>query len=70
MQIDPQWMNTHLLPPPIDDKRGELEMTPRLHALVNLVIELCQAGLRACHCVKEFTLRWIHPHGRQKKTGV
>jgi hypothetical protein len=57
----------HLLPPLIDDKRGELKMTPRLASLVKRVAELCNFGLQACHYAKEFTLQWIHPLGRQEK---
>jgi hypothetical protein len=30
-------------------------MTPRLAALVKRVAELCEAGLKVCHCVEEFT---------------
>jgi hypothetical protein len=59
MHVLPQWTNKHLLPPHIDDKWGELEVTPRLPALVKWVTKLCQLGLRACHCAEEFTLRWI-----------
>jgi hypothetical protein len=32
-------------------------MTPRLAALVKWVAELHKAGLKACHCVEEFTLQ-------------
>jgi hypothetical protein len=39
-------------------------MTDRLAALNKCVAELRQAGLEACHCVKEFYLRWIRPLGR------
>jgi hypothetical protein len=67
MHILPQWANKHLLPLLIDDKRGEPEVTPRLAALVKRVAELCNAGLWACHCVKEFILRWIHPFDRRDK---
>jgi hypothetical protein len=57
-------VNKHLL---IDDKRGELEVTPCLTALVKRVIELHDTGLRACHCAEEFTLQRIHPIGHQDK---
>jgi hypothetical protein len=57
MHIEPQWMNKHLLPPLIKDKRREQKVTPRLAALVKWVTELRNAGLQACHCVEEFTLR-------------
>jgi hypothetical protein len=60
-------MNKHLLPLHINDKWKEHETTPRLHALVARVAELRQAGLRACHCTKEFTLQWIHPLGHWEK---
>jgi hypothetical protein len=67
MHVEPQWANMHLLPPLIDDKRGEPKVTPRLITLVKRVAELCNAGLRACQCVEEFTLRWIRPLGRWEK---
>jgi hypothetical protein len=51
----------HLLPPLIDDKRGEPEVTARLAALVKRVVELHDTGLWSCHCAKEFILRRIHP---------
>jgi hypothetical protein len=41
------------------------KMTPRLAALVKRVAELHDTGLRTCHCVKEFTLWWIHPLGHR-----
>jgi hypothetical protein len=47
----------HLLPPLIDDKRGEPKMTPCLAALVKWVAEAHDSGLRACHCAVEFTLQ-------------
>jgi hypothetical protein len=60
-------MNKHLLPLQIKDKQGEPEMTPSLAVLVKRVTELYQAGLRVCHCAKEFTLWRIHPLGCQEK---
>jgi hypothetical protein len=30
MYVQPQWVNMHLLPPLIDNKRGEPKMTPPL----------------------------------------
>jgi hypothetical protein len=42
-------------------------MTPRLAALVNRVAEFCEAGLKACHCVEEFTLWQIRPLGGREK---
>jgi hypothetical protein len=54
MHIPPQWANRHLLPPLIDNKRGEPEMTSLLAALVKWVAELHDAGLRASYCTKEF----------------
>jgi hypothetical protein len=59
MHVPPQWANKHLLPPLIDNKRGEAKMTPHLAALVRRVAELYDVGLRACHCTEEFTLQWI-----------
>jgi hypothetical protein len=67
MHIPPQWANMHLLPPLIDKKRGEPNMTSRMAALVRWVVELRNFGLQACHCVEEFTLRWIQPLGRREK---
>jgi hypothetical protein len=52
-----------VVPPLVDNKRGEPKMTLRLAALVKRVAELCTVDVRACHCVEEFTLRWIHPLG-------
>jgi hypothetical protein len=42
-------------------------MSPRLAALVNRVAELCEAGLKACHCAEEFTLWRIRPLGGREK---
>jgi hypothetical protein len=42
-------------------------MMPCLQVMINRVAELHQAGLRACHCAEEFTLRRILPLGRQEK---
>jgi hypothetical protein len=42
-------------------------MTPRLVTLVKRVAELCTIDLRVCHCVEEFTHRWICPLGRREK---
>jgi hypothetical protein len=67
MHVPPQWMNKHLLPLLIDNKRGEPKITPRLAALVKWVAELCNAGLQACHCTEEFTLRSICPLGHREK---
>jgi hypothetical protein len=39
MHVLPQWMNKHLLPPQIEDKWGEPEMTPCLAALVKWVTD-------------------------------
>jgi hypothetical protein len=44
----------------------ELPLTDRLAALTKHVAELCQASLKACHYVEEFSLRWIRPLGRRK----
>jgi hypothetical protein len=67
MHVLPQWTNKHLLPPQIEDKRGEPEMTPRLATLVKRVTELRQADLRPCHYTEEFTLRQIRPLDHQEK---
>jgi hypothetical protein len=42
-------------------------MIDRLATRTKRVAELCQAGLAACHCIKEFYLRRIHPLGHWKK---
>jgi hypothetical protein len=67
MHDQPPWVNKLMFPPAIKNKRSEPPMIDRLPALTKHVAELCQAGLEACHCVKEFYLRWIRPLGRRKK---
>jgi hypothetical protein len=67
MHDQPPWVNKLLFPPAIKNKRSEPLMTDRLAALTKHVAELRQAGLKACHCVKEFYLQRIHPLGCQKK---
>jgi hypothetical protein len=67
MHVPPQWANRHLLPPLIDNKRGEQEMTLHVAALVKWVVALHNAGLQACHYAEDFTLRQIHPLGHQDK---
>jgi hypothetical protein len=59
MHDQPLWVNKLLFPPAIKNKRSEPPMTNRLVALTKHVAELRQAGLEACHCVKEFYLWWI-----------
>jgi hypothetical protein len=59
-------MSQLLFPLAIKNKRTEPPMTDRLVALTKCVIELLQAGLEACHCVKELFIRRIHPLGRRK----
>jgi hypothetical protein len=66
MHDQPPWVNKLLFPPAIKNKQMEPPMTNRLAALTKRVAELRQAGLEACHYVKEFYLRWIHPLDRQK----
>jgi hypothetical protein len=67
MYVGPQWVNMHMLPLFIDDKRVEPKMTPRLTTLVKWVAELHDTGLRACHCAEEFTHRQIRPLGHWEK---
>jgi hypothetical protein len=67
MHVEPQCVNMHLLPSLINDKRREPKMTPRLTAMVKQVAELHNVNLWACHCVDEFTHRWIHPLGHLEK---
>jgi hypothetical protein len=57
MHVEPQWVNKLLFPPKVKDKRGDPKVTPRLAVLIKRVAELRQAGLKACHCAKEFTLQ-------------
>jgi hypothetical protein len=57
MHVEPQWVNKLLFPPFVKDKWGRPLMTPRLAALVKRVAKLREAGLKACHYDKEFTLR-------------
>jgi hypothetical protein len=56
-----------MFPPAIKNKQSEPPMTDRLAALTKRVGELRQAGLKACHCIKEFYLRWIRPLGHRMK---
>jgi hypothetical protein len=50
------WGITLLFPLIIKDKRNEPPMNDRLIALVKLVAELHEAGLKACHYMEEFHL--------------
>jgi hypothetical protein len=43
-----------MFPPTIKAQRKESSMNARLAALVTRVSELCEAGLKACHCIEEF----------------
>jgi hypothetical protein len=42
-------------------------MTPRLCARDERLTERRAAGLQACYCAEEFTLRWIRPLGRWER---
>jgi hypothetical protein len=66
MHVQPPWVNKLMFPPAIKNKRMEPPMTDRLAALIKHFAELYQAGLEACHYVKEFHLRWIRPLGHWK----
>jgi hypothetical protein len=66
MHDQPPWANKLLFPPAIKNKRMTLSMTDRLAALTKRIDELRQAGLEACHCVKEFYLWRICPLDRRK----
>jgi hypothetical protein len=66
----PQWSNMHLLPPLLKDKWKNPEETPRLKALIKRVAELHQARLEACHCAKEFILRWIRHVTRWERIAI
>jgi hypothetical protein len=67
IHFEPQWSNKHLLPPLVENKRKEPEMTPHLETLVKRVTKLCWARLEVGHCTKEFTFRWIRPLDRREK---
>jgi hypothetical protein len=67
MHGQPPWINNLLFLPAIKNKRSEPPMTDCLAALTKRVVKLHQAGLEACHCVKEFYLWQIRPLGRWKK---
>jgi hypothetical protein len=67
MHDQPPWVNKLLFPPAIKNKRSESPMTNRFAALTKRVAELHQAGLEACHCIKEFYLQRIRPLDRRKK---
>jgi hypothetical protein len=60
-------VNKLLFPPFIKDKQDEPMMMPRLPALIKLVAELYEVGLKDCHYAEEFTLRWIRPLGHWEK---
>jgi hypothetical protein len=66
MHDQPPWVNKLLFPPAIKNKRMEPLMTDRLAAPTKRVAELRQVGLKVCHCVEEFYLRWIYPLDRWK----
>jgi hypothetical protein len=70
MHDQPPWVNKHLFPPAIKNKRSKPPITDRLAVLTKHVVELCQAGLEACHYVEEFYLRRIRPLGRWKKLAL
>jgi hypothetical protein len=57
MHVPASWVNKLLFPPNINDKWTETKMTACFSALVNRIADLCEAGLKACHCVEEFHLR-------------
>jgi hypothetical protein len=67
MHDQPPWVNKLLFPPAIKNKRSEPPMTNRLAVLTKRVAELRQDGLKACHCIEEFYLRWIHLLDHRKK---
>jgi hypothetical protein len=56
MHVQPSWENKHLFPPIIKAQWTEPPMNARLAALVKRVVQLHEAGLKACHCIKEFHL--------------
>jgi hypothetical protein len=42
-------------------------MAPLMEALIKWVTDLQRVGHEACHCIEEFTLRWIRSPGRREK---
>jgi hypothetical protein len=66
MHVQPSWVNKLMFPPAIKNKQMEPLMIDHLATLNKRVAKLRQAGLEACHFIKEFHLRWICPLGRQK----
>jgi hypothetical protein len=66
MHDQPLWVNKLLFPPANKNKQTEPPMTDRLAALTKRVAELRQAGLEACHCVKEFYVQRNRPLGHKK----
>jgi hypothetical protein len=66
MHVQPPWVNKLLFPPAIKNKWMEPPMTDHISALIKRIAELCQAGLEACHRIKEFYLWKIRPLGRRK----
>jgi hypothetical protein len=66
MHDQPPCVNKLLFPPAIKNQWTKPPMIDRLVVLTKRVAELCQTGLEACHCVKEFFIQWIHPLGRRK----
>jgi hypothetical protein len=67
MHTPAPWVNKLLFPLIIKDKWKEPLMNDSLSALVKHVAELCEAGLKAYHCIKECHLRQIHPLGHRDK---
>jgi hypothetical protein len=67
MDTPAPWGNRLLFPPIIKDKQNEPTMNTHLSALVKRVAELCEARLKACHCVEEFHLWQSRALGRQEK---
>jgi hypothetical protein len=66
MHDQPLLVNELLFLPAIKNKQIEPALTDCLVALTKRVAELRQAGLEACHCVKEFFVQWIRPLSRRK----
>jgi hypothetical protein len=69
IHVQSKWANKLLFPPFVKDKRGESAMMSCLAALIKQVAKLREARLKACHCLKEFTLWRIRPlDGEEKPT--
>jgi hypothetical protein len=54
MHVQSSWENKLMFPPVVKAQRKESLMNTQLAALVKRVSELCEVGLKACHCIEKF----------------